>query len=127
MGTVVVKTLVNPTNDDALEVQNEQWAKVWWNLNGFGTIAERDSLNVSSFDDNGTGNYDANITSDMNDTSYNLSGICSGHDSSGVGSHFWQLWTTDMTTSAVTRFTGYDGDGRNDIETITGQVLGALA
>lgn len=37
-------------------------AKAWWSLNGTGTIAARDSLNVSSFDDDGTGHYGANFT-----------------------------------------------------------------
>jgi hypothetical protein len=32
-------------------------AKAWVNFNGTGTIAARDSENVSSLTDNGTGNY----------------------------------------------------------------------
>jgi hypothetical protein len=32
-------------------------AKAWVNFNGTGTIAARDSLNVSSLTDSGTGNY----------------------------------------------------------------------
>lgn len=35
--------------------------KAWANLNGTGTIAERDSYNVSSYVDNGTGDYTANL------------------------------------------------------------------
>jgi hypothetical protein len=35
-------------------------AKAWANLNGTGTIALRDSLNVSSTVDNGTGDYTLN-------------------------------------------------------------------
>ena len=35
-------------------------AKAWANLNGTGTIALRDSLNVSSVVDNGTGDYTFN-------------------------------------------------------------------
>ena len=38
-------------------------AKAWANLNGTGTIALRDSLNVSSVVDNGTGDYTYNYTS----------------------------------------------------------------
>ena len=33
-------------------------AKAWANLNGTGTIALRDSFNVSSVTDDGTGDYD---------------------------------------------------------------------
>ena len=37
-------------------------AKAWVNFNGTGTIAARDSLNVSSLTDNGTGDYTVNLT-----------------------------------------------------------------
>jgi hypothetical protein len=45
-------------------------AKAWWNLNGGGTIATRDSYNVSSATDNGTGDYTLNLTSAMSDANY---------------------------------------------------------
>ena len=45
-------------------------AKVWGNLNGSGTIALRDSFNVASVTDNGTGQYDFNYTNNMNDANY---------------------------------------------------------
>jgi hypothetical protein len=38
-------------------------AKAWVNFNGTGTIAARDSFNVSSLTDNGTGDYTVNFTS----------------------------------------------------------------
>ena len=37
-------------------------AKAWVNFNGTGTIAARDSENVSSLTDNGTGNYTVNFS-----------------------------------------------------------------
>jgi hypothetical protein len=37
-------------------------AKAWVNFNGTGTIAARDSLNLSSLTDNGTGDYTVNLT-----------------------------------------------------------------
>ena len=44
--------------------------KAWVNFNGTGTIAARDSLNVSSLDDNATGEYDANFSSSMDSVGY---------------------------------------------------------
>jgi hypothetical protein len=38
-------------------------AKAWVNFNGTGTIAARDSENVSSLTDNGTGDYTVNFSS----------------------------------------------------------------
>ena len=40
-------------------------AAAWANLNGTGTIALRDSENVSSVVDNGTGNYSYNFANEM--------------------------------------------------------------
>tara|TARA_R100001086_G_scaffold67879_2_gene31933 strand:- start:1023 stop:1421 length:399 start_codon:yes stop_codon:yes gene_type:complete len=45
-------------------------AKAWANLNGTGTIATRDSLNVSSLTDNGTGDFTHNMTNAMLNADY---------------------------------------------------------
>ena len=41
-------------------------AAAWVNFNGTGTIAIRDSVNVTSITDNGTGNYTATLSNPMN-------------------------------------------------------------
>jgi hypothetical protein len=48
-------------------------AKAWVNFNGTGTIAARDSENVSSLTDNGTGDYTVSIGNGMNDGNYSIS------------------------------------------------------
>lgn len=50
-------------------------AKAWVNFNGTGTIAARDSLNVSSLTDNGTGSYTVNWSNAFNaaDYAFNIS------------------------------------------------------
>jgi hypothetical protein len=53
-------------------------AKAWVNFNGTGTIAARDSLNLSSLTDNGTGDYLANTTSAMDNGNYSFSGQVAG-------------------------------------------------
>ena len=45
-------------------------AKAWANFNGEGTVALRDSHNVSSLTDNGTGDYSINFSNNMANTSY---------------------------------------------------------
>ena len=42
-----------------------QFARAWVNFNGTGTVAIRDSFNVSSITDNGTGNYTVTFTNAM--------------------------------------------------------------
>ncbi len=49
-------------------------AAAWVNLNGTGTIAIRDSMNVSSLTDSSTGVYDSNFSSNMSDANYAASG-----------------------------------------------------
>jgi len=45
-------------------------AKAWVNFNGTGTIAARDSENVSSLTDNGTGDYTVNFSNAFATTGY---------------------------------------------------------
>ena len=45
-------------------------AKVWVNFDGTGTIATRDSLNVSGLTDNGTGDYIITFSNAFNNANY---------------------------------------------------------
>ena len=54
--------------------------RAWVNFNAESTVAIRDSGNVSSITDNGTGNYTVNFTTVMPDANYSVS------DSIGGGS-----------------------------------------
>ena len=45
-------------------------AKAWVNFNGTGTIAARDSENLSSLTDNGTGDYTVNFTNGLTNANY---------------------------------------------------------
>jgi hypothetical protein len=51
-------------------------ATAWVNFNGTGTIATRDSVNVASLTDRGTGLYTLNYTSTMSSTDYSSTGSC---------------------------------------------------
>jgi len=55
--------------------------QAWVNFNGTGTIAIRDSFNVSSITDNGTAKYDINFSSTMANANYVVSGTCDAKDS----------------------------------------------
>ena len=46
--------------------------RAWVNFNGTGTVAIRDSGNVSSITDNGTGDYTVNFTNAMPDANYSV-------------------------------------------------------
>ena len=56
-------------------------AKAWVNFNGTGTIAARDSLNLSSLADGGTGDFTVNFSSAFNNSNY--SAVANGSESTG--------------------------------------------
>ena len=49
--------------------------RAWVNFDGTGTVAIRDSGNVSSITDNGTGDYTVNFATAMQDINYSVSAI----------------------------------------------------
>ena len=68
-------TDASSNNSTAMSTINQGTAKAWVNFNGSGTIATRDSFNVGSITDNGTGDYTINISSAMSNVNYSaLSG-----------------------------------------------------
>ena len=99
-------------------------AAVWVQLNGI-TFAVADSFNVSSADDNGTGDYDINYTNSMDNNTYAVPAGCNG-DGSGynraisinavaTGSHDIITFITD--TANI----------KSDLDIISTSVFGDLA
>ncbi len=73
-GDVNKQLLINETADGVAVgtggINQARIAKAWVNFNGTGTVAIRDSYNVSSITDDATGNYTANFTTAMTDANY---------------------------------------------------------
>lgn len=59
-------------------------ARAWVNFNGTGTVAIRDSGNVSSITDSGVGDYRVNFSTAMPDTDYAVVGSCQGVSGSDI-------------------------------------------
>ena len=87
--------------------------KVWCNFNGDGTIATRDSFNVASLTDNGTGDTTINFTTNLGDTNYtigvssvtqsNNSGKSDNVTDTAVGSFRWIYFENGSATDALYR------------------------
>ena len=60
-------------------------ARAWVNFNGTGTVAIRQSVNVSSITDNGTGLYTVNLTTAMPDNEFVVTGSTVGSTLSSDG------------------------------------------
>jgi hypothetical protein len=65
-------------------------AKAWVNFNGTSTVAIRDSHNVSSITDNGTGQYGVNFTGNMTNTNYSVASATSSADWGAMS------WVSDL-------------------------------
>ena len=83
MSTLNVDALVGNTSANAITVRGEGsattslqqgLAKSWLSMNGAGTIAVRDSFNITSISDGGVGLTDVTIANNMSDGAYSLTG-----------------------------------------------------
>ena len=84
-------------------------ARAWVNFNGTGTVAIRDSGNVSSITDNGTGDYTVNFTTAMSDANYAVN--ATGKWGSGnEGEVTVYNDTTTISTAAVRILNGVPGN-----------------
>lgn len=70
MSTLNVSNITDGTTTLGTSYVVNGSAKAWVNFDGTGTIATRDSLNVSSLSDDATGNYDTNFTSSFASANY---------------------------------------------------------
>ena len=77
MSTITI-TNVKATGD-SVSRSAKSIAAVWVNFNGTGTIAIRDSINVTSLTDHGTANHDVNFTNHMATIGYHVSNSSSGN------------------------------------------------
>ena len=87
--------------------------RAWVNFNGTGTVAIRESGNVSSITDNGTADYTINFTTAMPDTNYHASGSMSatpGSAYAGSISLFTQGTTEVAPTTSAFRITTANGN-----------------
>ena len=109
-GELKFETQQSNTMTTALTIRGDRGlseftAKAWVNFNGTGTIAIRDSHNVSSLTDVNTGNYKYNYTNAMATANYAYVG--------GVGE--WNLWTTGNTpNTAYSNLNCFNGSGLVD-------------
>ena len=104
--------------------QQQGLAKAWVNFNGTGTVAIRDSFNVSSITDNGTGDYTINFTSALANANYVITGSSGGQSSTSNGGVYQYDQATAKTTSAFRMITITTSGGITDTPIIAVAVFG---
>ena len=109
--------------------------KSWVNLNGTSTIATRDSFNVGSLTDNGTGDYSINFSNNMSNGNYSITSGVNNYEGQSDNRFFMFIkgagsydWSTMATGSYRTISTDVD-NGLNAIDSslVSKSVQGDLA
>jgi hypothetical protein len=74
MSTLKADTIVASDGTSPVTLTKQSAAKAWANFDGdAGTVAARNSLNVSGFTDNGTGDYTVSFSNSMSAADYSAS------------------------------------------------------
>jgi len=103
-----VKTSLNATGDAPMFT-----CRAFCNFDGTGTVSIRESGNVSSITDNGTGNYTVNFTTAMPDSNYSA---VVGHGLNAVNNDTGNTAPSRTTTSCDVNH--FESETRRDIDTL---------
>ena len=70
MSEIRATTISDAAGTGPISLTGQSAAKAWVHFDGSGTVSVRDSLNVSSITDDGTGQYDINFSTNFANTNY---------------------------------------------------------
>jgi hypothetical protein len=72
LSEIRANTISDAAGTGPVTLTGQYAAKAWVNFNGTGTVAIRDSGNVTSITDNGVGDYTTNFTTALADANYSV-------------------------------------------------------
>ena len=102
-------------------------AKTWVNFNGTGTIAARDSFNVSGLVDNGTGDYTINFSVSMSNANYSPSGTTSVVNDGGSTPRSAITECATVAAHQIRTIVSYHENTKLDSAIVSNQMFGDLA
>ena len=123
-GKIVADTLEHSTAGSiATNYVVDGSAKAWVNFNGTGTIAVRDSLNVSGLVDDATGSFTASFSTNLGNANYSLTvQLGGGGARNWVNSPF-----SNRSTSSIQIFTYNTSNALHDYDSTNETIHGDLA
>ena len=124
MSELRADTITGSDGSSPVTLTKQSAAKAWLNLNGSGTIAARDSFNVGSLTDNGTGSYTIAFSDSMSNASYSASGLIALANDAGS---YNPLSVADRTTSNYRLDCENSSSSNSDPEAVDSQIHGDLA
>jgi len=114
-GDVNKQIIVNSTADGVAigtgGINQARIAKAWVNWNGTGTVAIRDSYNVSSVSDRGTGKYTINFSTAMSDANYTGVSSASHNTTNNGGDNYNRCADFVNYTTSAAYVTSFKPDG----------------
>ena len=126
MSEIRATTISDETGNGPIALTKQAAAKAFVNLNGTGTIAARNSLNISSTTDIGNGYYRPNFANSMSGDTYTVSGTVVGSTSS----NYYSFVSPDGGALTASNFDSeiiYHSGSRNDMDYVHYVIHGDLA
>ncbi len=113
VGTIKSISSAAPVFQNTSGTEKGTLCSAWVNFDGEGTVAIRDSFNVSSITDNGTGDYTLNFTNNMSNANYVL--CMSGSTNNNYARAGTQA-ASNLTTTTARVYTANSGGSSADRE-----------
>tara|TARA_R100001509_G_scaffold41023_1_gene21976 strand:+ start:90 stop:503 length:414 start_codon:yes stop_codon:yes gene_type:complete len=131
VGTIKSLGSSAPVFQNSSGVEKGQLARAWVNFDGTGTVAIKDSFNISSITDNGSGDYHVTFTNAMANNNY-AALVSHNHQSSntrivgtaGNDAHTDSDYITTGFRVTIERPDTSFGAGRSNSSRITASVFG---
>ena len=121
VGTIKSVSSAPPVFQNTSGTEKGQLAKAWVNFNGSGTVAIRDSFNVSSITDHATGQYTVTYSAAMSDANYAaLITTQAGSSTYGFGTDD----NTQTTAALVNIFCIQHGGSTQDVSNVSVAIFG---
>jgi len=125
LSDIRANTISDAAGTGPIDLYKQSAAKAWINFNGTGTVAIRDSLNVSSLTDNGVGIYRVAHSSALATSSYAVVTGVSRYD--GIGAVSQELTPRSLTTTQYDVHAEYNNGSYVDFENCFAAIHGDLA
>jgi len=127
MSTIKADTVQN-TSGGPVTLTDQVATKFWVNFNGTGTIAARDSFNLSSLTDHGTGQFTLNFSNAFANANYAGAGMAGADGTTYTNSRSVFVNRTSPTTTAFRIEDDQSSNGENmDDPQVHVLVIGDLA
>ena len=127
MSEIRANTVSNAAGTGPVTLTGQYAAKAWVNFNGTGTIATRDSENVSSITDTFTGTTTVTLTTGMSDANYQISVTSGGTGGANGDSTFGLIGDGAPTTTTFSAMARDNNGNRFDALYVHASVNGDLA